>query len=89
MKKTAFFWENSVYTNQFKCNKCGTKLADKTGKLKVKRVIISKQSAPFILCRHCGNPVIKAVEVDAEKVSGLYGNDYEKFRKEYNYVTQN
>lgn len=83
MKKTAFIWRKSVYTNHFKCNKCGTKLADKTGKLKVKRVIISKQSAPFILCRHCGNPVLRMEEVDVpEKIGGLQG-DYEQFRKEH------
>lgn len=28
MKKTAIIWRESVYKNNFKCNRCGTKLAD-------------------------------------------------------------
>ena len=61
MKETAIFWRESVYKNKFKCNKCGTKLADNDGKcLDGAKVLIGtfeNSKSAIVICANCKNTV--------------------------------
>ena len=73
MKKTAFIWRESVYKNHFKCNLCGTPVADEDGTV-LDRTLYHRLEE-ILLCPKCHNVVCKIKEIDVpENMKGLQGN---------------
>lgn len=78
MKKEAYIWRESVYKNQFKCNKCGAKLF-KADKMKLTKNV--RHIDEWVFCSKCGNPVARIEVIDIDpNINGLQGlwDDYVK-----------
>ena len=82
-ERMCFIWRESVYKNKFKCNICGTLIADENGEPRPNALVSPKFG--MIQCPLCRNVVahIKMMEVP-EGMSGLQGylGDYERRTKD-------
>ena len=76
MKKIATIWRESVYNNDFRCNICGTKIANEKGEILRQRGDIFEG---ILQCPRCFNVV-----ASFEEMTGLQGylGDYLKNRGE-------
>lgn len=81
-ERMCFIWRESVYKNKFKCNICGTQIADEKGEPRPN--VLVNPRFEIIQCPLCRNVVahIKMMEVP-EGMSGLQGylGDYERRNK--------
>lgn len=71
MLRTAIVWRESVYKNDFKCNKCGHVVANKKGW--PADDTLYDPDGQWLFCPECHNCVGREKEVDDDGPSGLRG----------------
>lgn len=83
MEKEVYIWKESIYKNDFRCNKCKKKLADKGQPIEDALMIAEDfptKGHHTIFCADCKNTVAVMSVVDTDLKSGLYG-DINKFKR--------
>ena len=81
MIKTVTIWRESVYFNNFKCNKCGTKLADDNGNFLEGK--LEANLFDVIRCAKCHNLVARFEEMEIpENMEGKQGS-YVEFKRRF------